>query len=64
MADIFNTQRFNFDAYGPGLDAVSRNKRESRIACLGFSYRFGNTKPAPQRRRPESNPEGNGNGFE
>ncbi|WP_262713034.1 hypothetical protein [Hymenobacter elongatus] len=43
---------------------MSRNKRESRIACLGFSYRFGNTKPAPQRRRPESNPEGNGNGFE
>jgi outer membrane receptor protein involved in Fe transport len=63
VADVFNTLRFNFNAYGLGLDAVSRNKRESRIAFLGFSYRFGNTKPEPQRRRPEQSQEG-GSGFE
>ncbi|UOQ74142.1 outer membrane beta-barrel family protein [Hymenobacter cellulosilyticus] len=64
VSDVFNTLRFNFDAYGPGLDAVSRNKRESRIAFLGFTYRFGNSKQEPQRKRPDHTQDSGGSGFE
>ncbi|MBC6989659.1 TonB-dependent receptor domain-containing protein [Hymenobacter sp. BT491] len=68
VSDVFNTLRFNFDAYGPGLDAVSHNKRESRIAFLSFSYQFGqqNADNANQRRRPQQGPSetNSANGFE
>ena len=52
VSDIFNTLQFNFNAYGPGFESVARNKRESRIAYLGFSYRFGNA-AAPRPKRKE-----------
>ncbi|MCC3160158.1 TonB-dependent receptor [Hymenobacter sp. 15J16-1T3B] len=67
VSDVFNTLRFNFTAYGPNLDAVSRNKRESRIAILTFSYRFGQDGvESNQRRRPQQGPSdaGTGSGFE
>ncbi|HEX8427086.1 TonB-dependent receptor domain-containing protein [Hymenobacter sp.] len=64
VSDIFNTQRFNFTAYGPGLESVSGNKRETRIAFLGFTYRFGqNGAENKNQRRPEANSDSNG-GFE
>ena len=53
VADIFNTLQFNFNAYGTGFESISRNKRESRIVYLGFSYRFGNATVAPRPKRRE-----------
>lgn len=67
VSDVFNTLRYNFTAYGPGLDAVSRNKRETRIAVLSFSYRLGNTgtDSQNQRRKPQQGPsEAGSTGFE
>ena len=53
VSDIFNTLQFNFNAYGAGFESISRNKRESRIAYLGFSYRFGRGTAAPRPKRRE-----------
>ncbi|GAA4031026.1 outer membrane beta-barrel family protein [Hymenobacter glaciei] len=53
VSDIFNTLQFNFNAAGTGFESVARNKRESRIAYLGFSYRFGNGSAAPRPKRKE-----------
>ena len=41
VADVFNTLQFNSTAFGPGLATDIHFKRESRIAFLGFTYRFG-----------------------
>lgn len=52
-------------AAGPGFEAQSRNKRESRIVYLGFTYRFGNAgDPARNKRRDEQPDDGGGRGFE
>ena len=53
VSDIFNTLQFNFNASGAGFEAVTRNKRESRIVYVGFSYRFGNASAAPRPKRKE-----------
>ncbi|MCI1189098.1 TonB-dependent receptor [Hymenobacter sp. DH14] len=53
VSDIFNTLQFNFNAAGAGFESVARNKRESRIAYLGFSYRFGSGTAAPRPKRRE-----------
>ena len=53
VADVFNTLQFNFNAAGAGFESVARNKRESRIAYLGFSYRFGRSAAAPRPKRRE-----------
>jgi outer membrane receptor protein involved in Fe transport len=60
VSDVFNTLRFNFNAYGPGLDAVSYNKRESRVGFLNFSYRFGHDGEATKPRRKDEKEEGGG----
>ncbi|GAB3657441.1 TonB-dependent receptor [Hymenobacter agri] len=52
-ADIFNTLQFNFNAAGAGFESVTRNKRESRIVYLGFSYRFGSGSTVPRPKRKE-----------
>lgn len=61
VSDVFNTLRYNFNAYGPGLDAVSYNKRESRVGFLNFSYRFGRDGEAAKPRKEEKDA---GGGFE
>jgi outer membrane receptor protein involved in Fe transport len=63
VSDVFNTLRFNFNAYSAGLDAVSYNKRESRVGFLNFSYRFGRDGEAAKPRRKEEKEDGGG-GFE
>jgi len=40
VSDIFNTLQFQSDSFGPNFVSTSRNKRESRIAFIGFSYRL------------------------
>lgn len=54
LADIFNTLRFNSTFYGPGLSSDQRFKRESRIAFLGFAYRFGQSQARPSKRKDEA----------
>ena len=63
VSDVFNTLQFNFLAYGPGLDATSYNKRESRVAFLNFSYRFGRDGEAAKSKRKEEK-EDVGKGFD
>ncbi|MFC6224522.1 outer membrane beta-barrel protein [Hymenobacter artigasi] len=65
VSDIFNTLQFNFNAYGPGFESLARNKRESRILYLGFSYRFGNAGDTPRSKRKDEQPDdAGGRGFE
>ena len=61
VADVFNTLRFNSTAFGPGLATDVRFKRESRIAFLGFAYRFGQNRAKTNRK---DNSEDGGGGFE
>lgn len=66
VSDLLNTQQFNFNASGPGFESFSRNKRESRVVFLGFTYRFGNLKAdnARNRSKQEQPDEAGGKGFE
>ncbi|NML64428.1 TonB-dependent receptor [Hymenobacter sp. RP-2-7] len=50
VADIFNTLHYDFTAYGAEFSTFSHFKRESRIAYLGFSYRFGQGQESRKRR--------------
>ena len=61
VADVFNTLRFNSTAFGPGLATDIHFKRESRIAFLGFAYRFGQNRAKTNRK---DNSEDGGGGFE
>ncbi|GAA4496476.1 outer membrane beta-barrel family protein [Hymenobacter ginsengisoli] len=63
VSDVFNTLQFNFLAYAPGLDSQSYNKRESRVAFLNLSYRFGRDGEAAKSKRKEEK-EDVGRGFE
>lgn len=62
VADLFNTLRFNSTAYGEAFATNQRFKRESRIAFLGFAYRFGQNQESRAKRKNE--PEDAGGGFE
>jgi outer membrane receptor protein involved in Fe transport len=61
VADIFNTLHYSFTAYGDGLATASYFKRESRIAFLGFSYRFGQNQDSRAKRKNDQEDSG---GFE
>ena len=61
VADIFNTLRFDYTDSGVGFATDSRFKRASRIAFLGFTYRFGHS---PDGRPKRKNEEDAGGGFE
>jgi outer membrane receptor protein involved in Fe transport len=51
VADIFNTLHFDYTAYGADFATASHFKRESRIAFLGFTYRFGQNRNVKQSRK-------------
>jgi outer membrane receptor protein involved in Fe transport len=51
VADIFNTLRFDSRDGGADFATVTRFKRESRIAYLGFTYRFGQGQESRARRK-------------
>ncbi|AMJ66251.1 hypothetical protein AXW84_12995 [Hymenobacter sp. PAMC 26628] len=61
VADVFNTLHFDYTAYGADFSTASHFKRESRIAFLGFAYRFGQNQTARQKKAAA---EDNGGGFE
>ncbi|MPR34301.1 TonB-dependent receptor domain-containing protein [Salmonirosea aquatica] len=53
VSDIFNTLRFRINTYGEGFTSYTSAKRESRIAFLGFTYRFGKQAQQLQKEREE-----------
>ncbi|RDV15567.1 TonB-dependent receptor [Pontibacter diazotrophicus] len=61
ISDIFNTRQFNFTSFGPGFELESQNKRQTRIAFIGFTYRI-NSDNNEERQRNEQ--EGNGGGMD
>ena len=61
VADIFNTLRFDYTDAGAGFATASRFKRESRIAFLGFTYRFGQNQDPRAKPKKDSD---DGGGFE
>ncbi|QKG53535.1 outer membrane beta-barrel family protein [Hymenobacter sp. BRD67] len=63
VADIFNTLHFNSTAYGDAFATDQRFKRESRIAFLGFAYRFGQNQ-AVKPTKNKNDQEDAGGGFE
>ena len=62
VADLFNTLHFNSTAYGEAFATDQRFKRESRIAFLGFTYRFGQNQSAKPNKKNDQ--EDAGGGFE
>ncbi|SDK19834.1 Outer membrane receptor proteins, mostly Fe transport [Catalinimonas alkaloidigena] len=66
VSDIFNTMKFGFEANGAGFRSDNVFKRESRIAYLGFSYRFGSNQMKNndrQQRRDDNGAEHGGDDF-
>ncbi|MBF9223786.1 outer membrane beta-barrel protein [Hymenobacter ruricola] len=61
VADLFNTLRFDSNDSGAGFATVTRFKRESRIAYLGFTYRFGQTSESRARRKSADDEGGSDN---
>ena len=55
LNDIFNTQEFNITQSGENFSSESYRKRQSRIAFIGFSYRFGSTPGQNNRQRDRRN---------
>ncbi len=53
VSDVFNTLQWDTYISSPDLTYDLHTKRQTRIAILGFSYRFGNDQE--KRRRPETN---------
>jgi len=51
VSDVFDTNRLLFYSYAVGYEADFDAKRETRVAWLGFNYRFGNEQ---QRRTPQA----------
>ncbi len=51
VSDILNTNGYRFYTSYNNLDYYSKEKRETRIASLGFNYKFGKNSVKPARRR-------------
>jgi outer membrane receptor protein involved in Fe transport len=51
MNDVLNTRQLKVSSVYPGLDYAIRQKMETRVARLTFTYRFGNSNIKSQRAR-------------
>lgn len=51
VSDIFNTMKFSGENFGDGFYSTSSNKRESRAAYLGITYKLFNYKPDRSKER-------------
>jgi outer membrane receptor protein involved in Fe transport len=58
VSDIFDTQMFRVNAEGENFTSRFRFKRETRIAWLGFAYRFGQQDGASPERGPRGKKRG------
>ncbi|MCX6231517.1 MAG: TonB-dependent receptor [Bacteroidetes bacterium] len=62
VSDIFNTQKWENEAFGTGFSAYMYNKRQSQVAYLTLSYKInGGLKPKARKKTTEN---GNGGGDE
>ena len=52
VSDVFNTLAWNTSISGQDLTYDLFSKRQTRIAFIGFNYRFGNDQE--KRRRPDA----------
>jgi outer membrane receptor protein involved in Fe transport len=55
VSDIFNTQQFKINTSNTGYTQNFLNKRDSRVAYLTLTYRFGNLNDMQQRREKKRN---------
>ncbi|WP_165933389.1 TonB-dependent receptor domain-containing protein [Arundinibacter roseus] len=53
VSDIFDTLRFRINTFGEGFTSSTTAKRETRIAFLGFTYRFGKQVQQLQKERQQ-----------
>ncbi|GAB3180039.1 TonB-dependent receptor [Telluribacter humicola] len=60
VSDIFNTLKFRIRTYGEGFESYMLGKRETRIAFIGFTYRFGKQIKQLQREREQRGDGGDG----
>jgi outer membrane receptor protein involved in Fe transport len=63
VSDIFDTREFNFESFGPGFEQTNNNKRQTRIAFIGFTYRL-NSEDSNRERRRRGEQENGGNDFD
>jgi len=55
FSDIFNTQKFDIDAYGNGFYSTMTRKRQTQMAFLSISYKInGGIKQKPKKRTSEN----------
>ncbi|WP_187262638.1 outer membrane beta-barrel family protein [Pontibacter beigongshangensis] len=40
VTDIFDTREFNFLSFGPNFEMLNRNKRQTQMVYVGFTYRI------------------------
>ncbi|WP_299705430.1 outer membrane beta-barrel family protein [uncultured Pontibacter sp.] len=63
VSDIFDTREFNFESFGPGFEQTHNNKRQTRIAFIGFTYRL-NSEDSERERRQREEQGGGDDGFD
>ncbi|MDQ4141391.1 MAG: TonB-dependent receptor [Bacteroidota bacterium] len=61
LNDIFNTQEFTITQEGENFRSENYRKRQTRIAFIGFSYRFGDMTGQNKRQRDRNNQEDDNN---
>jgi outer membrane receptor protein involved in Fe transport len=65
LSDVFDTRKFEFESQGEGFIQHSEFKRLSRIATIGFTYRFGKSDLQNRKRtKQEESPNQNFDGME
>jgi|WetSurMetagenome_2_1015567.scaffolds.fasta_scaffold03664_5 outer membrane receptor protein involved in Fe transport len=62
ISDLFNSFKFNSTSVGTGFDMTSTRKRDSRIAFLTLTYKFGKEAKSQDRKKPKKDEnDNNGN---
>lgn len=61
LSDIFNQQKYQYNTSGTGFISENIRKRDSRMAMLTFTYRFGNDESSPGRKKRGQRENGNEN---
>jgi hypothetical protein len=51
VSDVFDSRKFDSETTGEGFTITSNQRRDSRIAYLGFTYRINNYNRQKERER-------------
>jgi outer membrane receptor protein involved in Fe transport len=62
LSDVFKTNKFSNHSSGPGFTADMERWRESRVAYLGLTYKFGKDQKSQKRNKKSDNGGGDGGG--